>query len=94
MCKSEPLQLLVVVSSCGLCGNRWEGMKRLFCAQNVKQTCFCFFSGSGLTLSGCSSPCSSLSYQITCKRNLLISLPLCLRQMSLAGENTGSSAGF
>lgn len=66
--------------------------ERKFCVQNVKQTCFWFFSGTGVTSSGWSSHCSSLSYQITCKRNPLISLQLCLRQMSLAGENIGSGA--
>lgn len=94
MCRSEPLQLLLEVSSGGLCGSRWGEMKGCFVFQNVKQTCFWFFSGTSVTLSGWSSHCSSVEYQITCNRNLLISLQLCLRQMSLAVENRGSGDEF
>lgn len=68
--------------------------ERLFRVLNVKQTCFWFFSGTGVTLSGWSSHCSSLSDQITCKRSLLISLQLCLRQMSLAGETLAVVLNF
>lgn len=94
MCKSEPLQLLLVVSSSGLCRSRWGGMKGCFVFQNVKQTCFWFFSGPSVTSSGWSSCCSSMLYHITCKRNLLISLQLYLRQMSLAVGNIGSGDEF